>query len=90
MTWDNVRDRACTSRNSRTFIPPIRLVPPFGACAGTCSQIRTIRDASLYRQRPQEDAAYTLKMAVLAPTPSASVTTTTAVNPGVLRSERSE
>ena len=52
------------------------------------SQIRTSWSGSANGSGLSITALTTLKMAVLAPTPSASVRAATAVNPGLLRSAR--
>ncbi len=47
--------------------------------------ITAMRSASRYGRSRSTTARRTLKMAVLAPTPSASVSTATAAKPGLLR-----
>ena len=86
------RDRSETATRSATSIAAYRRFGPLPfpiSAPGTFSQTRTRRAESLYGSGLIRTLCTTLKIAVLAPTPSASVSTTTIVKPGARRSVRS-
>ena len=56
--------------------------------SGSDPRVTTRRSASAYGSGRSSTAFTTLKMAVVAPIPSASVSTATSVKPGVLRKAR--
>src|SRR6266513_5015913 len=78
-------DALCRCQSS-TFNPELResVTPRLGLTEA----IRTSRSGSRYGSGRSNTALTTLKMAVFAPMPSASVSTATAVKPGFFRSWR--
>ena len=59
-----------------------------GSASGVISERTTSRSGSTNPNGRNSTASTTVNIALLAPMPSASVSTTASVNPGLLRSER--
>ena len=86
---------SCAAMSWKTWLYSLqsRKLGPESRARGTpswwlVSQSTVSRPASLYGSGRSSTAFTTLKMAVLAPMPSASASTATAVNPGFLASTR--
>jgi hypothetical protein len=80
---DSVVVRARHSLNSVHVMPVLRPGGVFALRAGSRSTIRTKRSLSGYGSGRSNTALTTLKTAVVAPIPSASVTTAAVANPGL-------
>ena len=80
---DSVVVRARHSANSVHVMPVLRPSGPLAPRAGKRSTIRTSRSLSGYGSGRSSTASTTLKTAVVAPMPSASVTTAAMANPGL-------
>ena len=80
---DSVVVRARQSLNSVHVIPDRRPGGVFAVRAGSRSTIRTSRSLSGYGSGRSSTALTTLKTAVVAPMPSASVMTAAAAKPGL-------
>jgi hypothetical protein len=80
---DSVVVRARHSLNSVQVMPVLRPSGVFALRAGNRSTIRTSRSLSGYGSGRSSTALTTLKTAVVAPMPSASVATAAVANPGL-------
>ena len=87
---DSVFEFVRHQSNSLAFIAVLRCAaPPKPSAAGTCSTICTSRSGSAYGSGRSSTAFTTLKIAAVAPSPTASVSTVMIVRPGVRLNPRS-
>src|SRR5207302_3797525 len=88
-TRPSVVVRSASSVHSSAFIPPMRIARwLLDSAAGTFSNGRTTRSGCAYGSGRSSTAFTTLKIAVVAPMPRASVRIAAAANPGAPRNVR--